>query len=96
MTAPFPPYDPASDLARCYVDPAEWRAVVAAWGAGGFVNALDELAKRSGDCTPPSVLAAGAALLRLLTDVGLAPGDGTPDAADAWRVEPYALQGVAR
>lgn len=87
MSAPFPPYDPAEDLARMRVEPDEWRRVVAAWGAGGLVNALDGLAKRSGDSTPPAVLDACRALLRLLTDVGLSTG-WSPLAAEAWRAEP--------
>lgn len=87
MTAPFPPYDPAADRAALAVDPAEWRAVVAGWGVGGLVNALDELAKRSGDSTPPAVLGASVALLRLLVVLGVADGRA-PLAAQVWRAEP--------
>ncbi|WP_147251477.1 hypothetical protein [Blastococcus sp. TBT05-19] len=81
MNTPITAADPR------YVDPAEWRQVVAAWGAGGLLNALEELSKRSGDRTPPAVLDAGMALRRLLVDVGLDDGRA-PLAADAWRDEP--------
>ncbi|TFV52654.1 hypothetical protein [Blastococcus sp. TF02A-35] len=60
---------------------------MAAWRAGGLLNALEELSKRSGDSTPLAVLDAGMALHRLLVDVGLADGRA-PLAADAWREEP--------
>ena len=75
-------------LARCRVDPDEWRQLPARWGAGALYRELHDLAKSTGDDTPATVLAVLHTLRRLLVDLGLEDPQAAW-AAGVWRAEPW-------
>lgn len=79
--------DVQAELARCTVNPEEWRQMLARWAVGSLHRELDDLAKRTGDRTPEAVLDVLLALQRLLADLGL-DGTRSPLAAQVWRGEP--------
>lgn len=64
------------------------RALVATWGLGGVVNAIDQVAKQHGTSEmPPWAMRAAAALLALISELGLDQADALT-ASDVWRGRP--------